>query len=367
MSKVLLTVNGKQYGGWKEVRVTRSMEAIAGGFELEVSEKFPLQNEPWPIRPDDTCTLSIDGTTLITGFVDKRTPSYDHQEHGVQVAGRDRTGDLVDCSVLLKVWSFANQKADQIIAKICAPFGISVSVAPGVTIPPPRGRFPIQPGESCFEAIDRVCRMNGLLPISDGLGGIVLSHAGTDRVDVTLKYGVNIIRARGDFDVSRRFARYVVRGQGTGSDASFGEVVAAVHAESTDAGARAGRVLVLRPEGAVTIKQAQDRCNWEATVRAARTQEFTVTVQGWTQTPGGAVWPINKLVRYTDPMTAVDTDMLIAQTVFQQTIKGGTVTELTLRRPDAFKPEPLIPKKQPTDTFDFGAANLTNPDDEPTE
>jgi prophage tail gpP-like protein len=56
----------------------------------------------------------------------------------------------------------------------------------------------------------------------------------------------------------------------------------------------------------------------------------------------GALWPINALVRVRSPKKLhVDGDMLISQVTFEAG-DGGRVTTLTLRRPDAFKPEPQV-------------------------
>ena len=72
MSDLRLVVNGKKYGGWKSVRVTRSIESIAGSFELDVSDRWAGQGEIWPIYEEDACRVEIDGTTVIDGYVDHR-------------------------------------------------------------------------------------------------------------------------------------------------------------------------------------------------------------------------------------------------------------------------------------------------------
>ena len=65
-----------------------------------------------------------------------------------------------------------------------------------------------------------------------------------------------------------------------------------------------------------------------------------MTVQGWTQ-GNGALWPVNALVRVRSPHLGVDGDMLISQVVYSVG-EDGTKSVLTLRRPDAFTPEPSV-------------------------
>ena len=107
---------------------------------------------------------------------------------------------------------------------------------------------------------------------------------------------------------------------------------------------RTERVLVIRPEHNVTIASATKRAQWEATTRAARSDVVTITVQGWTQADG-TLWPVNSLVKVVSPTIAVDGTMLIAQAEYSIDDTSGTTTTLTLKRPDAFKPEPVISKE----------------------
>lgn len=343
-TRAKLTVNGVAYEGWKAVTIALSIEAICGTFELTVSERFPLQNIPWPILEGDECSVSIGDTTLITGFVDKRRLGFSPEAHALGVSGRDRTCDLVDCGVNLGKWELANLKADAIVRKIAAQFSIDVSLAPGVTVPAARDRFALNPGETAFEAIDRICRLSGLLPVSDGEGGLILTRTGTTQCVTALVQGQNILEAGGDFDSTKRFRKIIVRGSGAGSDDASGETVAAVTAEATDAGARAGRVLVIRGDSHLTTAQARDRANWEAAVRAARGGRANVKVQGWTQ-GDGSLWPLNSIAHLQSTWLGIDADMLVAGITFSLDQDSGTTTQLTLMRPDAFKPQPVVPKK----------------------
>jgi prophage tail gpP-like protein len=60
-SDVTLTVNGADYGGWEEIRISRGMERIAGSFEFAVSERWPGQVRSRPIRPGDACSVQMMG------------------------------------------------------------------------------------------------------------------------------------------------------------------------------------------------------------------------------------------------------------------------------------------------------------------
>lgn len=335
-----LTVGGSQYGGWKNVTVRRSMEAICGSYDLGFSDKWAAQASAWPIRPGDECTVQLLGTTVITGYVDSREVSYGAKQHNLSVSGRDKAADIVDSSAVLGKWQFKNQNVLQICQALAKPFGIPVNLAQGVTIPKPQADFPINPGESAFEAIDRICRLSGMLPISDSMGGILLTvGTTTQRASTPLVEGVNILSASVNVSHESRFNKYIVGGQHSGSDELNGKSAASVQAEAFDNVVRAGRVLYVRPEGIVTVDAARRRAQWEASVRAARAVEVSVTVQGWAQ-ESGELWPINTLVYLNSPMLDITGEMLIAEVEYGLSDSNGTTTNLSLKRPQAYLPEP---------------------------
>jgi prophage tail gpP-like protein len=341
MPDVRLRVNGREYAGWKSARITRGIEAVSGSFELSVTDRWSSKRDPWPIREEDECVLLLDGKPVITGYVDSRRPSFSASDHSIVISGRDKTGALVDCSAILDKWEFRKTPVDTLAKKLCEPFGISVSLQPGLTLPAPAAKTSINPGETAFEAIDRICRAAGLLPVSDGNGGLVLTRAGSTRAVTELVEGVNLLSGSGDYDATARFAEYRVLGQHQGTDDFSGKASAAVKASAKDAGVRrSNRILLVRPDGNVTAAQAKERAEWEAIVRAGRAHGVSVSVHGWTQSDG-SLWPINALVKIRSPFLELDTEMLITEATYSLD-ESGTITRLALKRPDAFMPEPSV-------------------------
>ncbi|AGC43252.1 putative tail protein [Myxococcus stipitatus DSM 14675] len=341
MPEITLHINGKAFGGWKSGQVTRGIEAISGGFDLSVSDRWESGREPWAIHEEDRCAVRIGNETLITGYVDKRRLSFDAGSRSIEVAGRDRTGDLVDCSAVLDKWEYLDVPVLELAQKAAAPFGVTVKLGAGIAEPPPARKISVDPGDSAFTVLERLCRAASLLPVSDGLGGLALLRPGSRRADDALVEGENVLAFSGEFDATGRYRRYVLMGQHAGSDKWFGEATTSITAEAYDSAVRrAARVLVVRPEGNLSGAQAKTRAEWEATVRAARATSLTVRVQGWTQSTG-KVWPVNALVAVRAPHAGVKGTMLISQATYRLS-ESSTETELTLRPPSAFKPEPLL-------------------------
>ena len=187
--------------------------------------------------------------------------------------------------------------------------------------------------------------MAGMLAVSDGKGAIVLSRAGSRRCATALVEGKNILSASGEYDATGRYRRYVVTGQHPGSDDFAGDATATVRGSASDPNVRrASRVLVVRAESSITPELAGKRAQWEAKVRAARGDAVTITVQGWRQ-GDGSLWPVNALVDVESPRVGAVGQMLITRAVHSLDDHGGTRTELGLKRPDAFLPEPVVSTK----------------------
>jgi prophage tail gpP-like protein len=343
---VELTVGGKRYGGWESVKISRSIEALAGSFSLSISEKWAGQDQPWPIGEGDECVISIAGVSVITGFIDRRSPTLEADTRSLTVEGRDRSGDVVDCSAQLGAWQFKNVNVLNLASKICEPYGVRVSLQPGlvaesVTLPK---KHSIDPGDTAAAALENLCRIAGLLAIPDGFGGLVLSRTGTDRLATNLVEGRNILRGSATFDAAGRFRTYEVMGSHKGRNDLSGKQAAGVKGTATDLNARDGRTLIIRPEHNVTGSLAKSRAEWEAATRSARGDSVRVTVQGWVESVFDPVWPINHLVEIRSPSLGVNGDMLIAGVTLTQDLSGGTLTELDLRNPKAFTPDPTIAK-----------------------
>lgn len=347
---LFLVVGRNRYHGWKSIRVTRSLESLAGSFALEVSDRWGDQDEPWQIAEEDPCRVEIVSgvttTTVIDGFIDKRSLSIAGTTLSLSYSGRDRAAALVDCSAIVaggesvgktsKKWVFRNVDVAEFARAIAAPHKVNVSVQPGLTLTKDP-RLDLHPGDSCFESISRAAAKAGVLAVSDSAGGLIITRAGTART-ASLVQGVNVLSASVDYDGTDRFHRYLIAAQVPGTDEASGEATRIQSEATDDAVQRTNRVILIRPDKGYNTADSRRRADWEARNRAARAETVNITVQGWMQ-PNGTLWPINALVRATVPRIGVDGDMLISQVEYSMG-DGGQTTQLHLVRPDAFTPEP---------------------------
>lgn len=334
---IAIRVAGREFGGWTGARVVRSIEALAGSFELDATERWA--GGSWPLGEGDSCEVVVNGQPVVTGWIDARDRAFGASMHSVGVRGRDRAGDLVDCSVVLDRWEFADTPVLTLAQRLCEPYGITVALQPGLVVAALPKKYSVDPGDTVANALENLCRTAAVLPVSDGLGGLVLTRAGTAPAPADLVEGVNLLGGRSSFDWTGRARRYLVLGTHKGSDALNGAALR-IQGDAYDLEARAGRTIVVRPEGNVTAAQAQARAQWEAITRAARSEVVTVDVQGWSAS--GQVWTPNTRANVRAPSLGVDGSMLITQVELTRD-SAGTRASLTLKRPDAFLPQATIP------------------------
>ncbi len=345
MVDVVLTVDGQRYGGWQEIRVQRSIEQLAGQFALSVTERWADQKTPRPIREGAECQVLIDNAPIITGYVDDVDLSYDATTHTVSVSGRDRTGDLCDCSAPVKGGTLNGQTLLAAAQRLCAPFGIQVVNELGSAPEVVRDKFTAlraNPGDSIFARLDAAARVRAVLLTTDGAGNLVITRASTERLGTVVLLGENVLAASARFSHRDRFSEYTVTGQmeASGTDTAG---AAAFHLEgrAKDAFVKRHRPLIISATDLGGTADARRRAQWECNVRYGRAQALTYTVQGWHYEPG-KLWHTNVTVPVIDEHFGINGDLLLAGVEFTLA-DDGLRTVLTLMPPAAFEPEPLPP------------------------
>ena len=343
-AEVTLAIGADRFLGWTEAKVTRSIETLSGSFALKLTDPPPIAETARPIVPGDFCRVLLDDDVVLTGWVDQAGIVYDEERHELTVRGRDRTGDLADCSAAGAPGEWHDETLTAIVAALAGPFGIPVTAEVGVG--EPFERFRIEEGETVFEAIDRACRFRAVLPVSNGRGGLVLTRPQRTRAETALVYGENILSGSASLSWVDRFSSYTLLGQQPGSDFLNAEQSAQVLAADVDPGISRHRPLTIVAEQALNDAEAAERIAWEANVRASRGRTVSYRVQGWRETDNGPLWEPGRLVPVVDPLLGLDRELLIGGTL-QERGENGTVTALTLYPADAFARR-LVPQPEET-------------------
>lgn len=353
---VILSERGIIYDGWTTVRIGRSLNQLAANFSIALIDKWKEQRLPWFLKPGVKLVVKIGSFPVINGFIDRLDVSISNNERRIEITGRDQTGDLVDSSAPTEPAEFKNVSILTLAQKFCLPFAIPVFA--DVNILPPFPKFTVKQGETIFEMLQRAANLRGLLLLSDELGNLRItnrSSAASLTVSPTpLVQGANIIFAKASYDNSERFQTYIAKGQSEGNDLIFGLNVTSPIGTSIDGGITRPRQKTVIADGSTDFAGAQKRANWENTVRAAKSIDISVTVQGWQQFPGGPLWQINQLVNVDIGYLGVQTtQLLISSLQFTKSLSDGTITVLNLTRRDAYIPEQAVlnPANDPQETL----------------
>ena len=182
--RVSLTINGAVFSNWLSLTLTRDMRDLTGKFSLSgydvarAAAAMPATawpgTLPAPAQRRQSCAVALDGETVLTGWIDKLAGSWDDKSLSLTVEGRDRTGDLVDCAAAPNgpaEWQGATLL--QVAQQICAPFGIAVRAQTDTG--GPFARLAINPHESALSVLEKASRQRGVLVVSDGVGGLLLT------------------------------------------------------------------------------------------------------------------------------------------------------------------------------------------------
>lgn len=333
-----LRINSVNYKGWKGFSISKSIETIANAFTLSVTDNW--NGEIWPIKPGDLCEVFLSDELLITGYVDEVHTSVSKDDRTIEVTGRDKTSDLVDCSIDGIGPQFSGLKFEKLCEKLCAAFGIVVEnlADTGAVIPMVRASV----GETCFEILEKRARQKGLLLTSSPDGKLRISEPGKTYAVSGLEQGENILSCSSNFSQKDRFSSYKIKAQngfdenGTGGFQTIGR--------ATDPNIPRYRPLVISAENAMTNSEAKKRAEYEAITRAARAVKVSVTVPGFRQRDN-SFWKENQIIKTNAPSIGVVNEELLISDITYACDENGSTTAFGLKRKDAFIAVPEVSKK----------------------
>lgn len=200
----------KIFAGWKSLSVYRSLESMSGQFELGVAIR--PEDDVSQIKPGSTVQLKMNGQTVITGYLDELKQSITGDSKIIVVSGRDKTADLVDCSVIHSSYHFKNQTLQQIATTLCQPFGIKVIwQATELGANEKIAVWQVEPGETVFDTLSKAARHKGVLVTSDVDGNLVFTDP-SKKVVGNFTLGENILELELNDSWAQRYSLYRVIG-----------------------------------------------------------------------------------------------------------------------------------------------------------
>jgi prophage tail gpP-like protein len=342
-------------GGWTSLLVDRGVDMLPSSFSVETTEKEP--NDPLiaAIKPGDAVQVYLGADLILTGYLNVDGPHIDKENHTIALAGRSKTQDLVDCSIVpghpdsqgnvaFQSWQVQQSTIGAASAWICKPFGIT-ALTPDGDVPLPAGFiFSVQPGMTCFQLIEQIARATQMLIWDNPAGNLVLSKAsnvGAVRAASGLIEGQNIEVGEARLSDDQRFSDIYVLAQDAvlGTDEllhwnPFG------HSIDPD-------VLRFRPHAVIIDAAGSDPtwpqryADWEMRRRKGRAQQRIALVTGW-RDGAGTLWTPNTTVNVSSPTLKSSSDKVIARCVWMRGPQG-TQTRIITMPADGLSLEPIRP------------------------
>jgi prophage tail gpP-like protein len=348
---VSINIGNTSITGWESVSITCSAEAFPRSFTLTASDPHfddPSAALTFPSGPGEPCTIKIGTDTVITGFLDRYDTTISAGQHIIQLTGRGKGEDLVDCSADLENTpgvqgaTMTASSIEDVATKLCSTYGITVkNLAPGkgpILFP-----FTIWLGETSYEVLERVARYTSFLVYEDELGQVILNQVGTDKMGSGFTMGgpdANIEGASSSLSFDQRYSSYTVVWNSIAQYNILSPILKnRGFKEDTAMAPRKRPLIIVSEQNQPGMDLGQARADWEYARRIGRSQAIRLTCDSWRDT-NDKLWQPNYLATINAPALKLENKEWIIGTVTFRKDVSGTHSDVVLMPPDAFKPQP---------------------------
>jgi prophage tail gpP-like protein len=336
----VVDINGQLYWEWKTVEVHVEIGATPPRtFRLTVSEQTPWATD-WAflrIRPDDKCTIWLDGYKVITGKVITRQVYYDAKQHSVEIQGWDLSGVLDHATADTQTNEYKNQQPVPLMSAIAGKHGVGTKVL-GTISKFNIDRFSVTPGESAREAINKIAAAAGARISADENGNMEIIGTGFQGGYAEAIEGVNILIGRETIS-STETPKNLAQAQRPGNDQQSGaEVAHQQHAQGQGGGGQMQTNMfarVLNELPSMGVEQLMQRARIEDNVGDGNSIQVTLTFLGWQKPNGGLWWP-RDIVFVDSPMLIMERPLICKSVTYTQDDETGTRSTVLLQNMTAW-------------------------------
>lgn len=329
LNEEYITVIAKEqvFTGWERVKVTAGIQQAVRSFSVETTEQIG----EWKFPPGTPIEIRANGDLLVKGYVNAYQASAQFDAHRITIQGRGKGQDYVDSSAEHPSHEFDNQNP-LAAAQSLDHYGIGIAAdIPLDNVP----RMHVVPGETPFQFMERYLRPVGasMMGMPDGSIRITDASAARSHYGIFME-GQNIKSCQVDLNDGSRHSKYIARGQGR---SGTGAARLRSSGSATDRGVRRRRTRVLANETDSDQGRVRSRARHERDRAAGRSVKAAVQVQGFRDFAGQLFAP-NRLIYVHSPILMhLCQTMLIEQVQFSQDNKSGSLCDLQLVDPRAFR------------------------------
>ena len=338
---VSLIVNGIKFSGFTAASVTKALNSFTNTFDFDLTQQartsstglFELTTNE--IKLQDTCQVYIGDTLVITGYVENLSIDYSASSHSIKISGRDRTGDLVDSSIIPKSYNGITNII-QLFKLVLSQngFGFIDVVQDFTNIPgliDPLAATEVvkaEEGETIFQFLDKYAKKVQVLLRTTADGNVQLTRESsfplpTALISLKNNRRNNILNASVSMNTNDRFGIIDVYAQSKIKQAT--SISVSQKGQATDANIRSVRKKRLTYKVATEKSYLDLLAQWNVNIKKARASNYTCKVVGYRADKAGQfLWEPNFLVTIQDDKCYMDGSFLIESVTYSKSLSGST-------------------------------------------
>lgn len=322
---------------WESIRVVQSMENLCGSIAVKTTLYDPQNPFALSIKLGAEYIAMINGQKVGMGYIEEIPINYDSDNMNIEVRGRDKTCDLVDCTLenglKKKDTTLLNWAHD-----ICSIFKINLhsdrTATKAVQIPIEECSADI--GQTAMDAIMKYAVGLGVMAISLGDGKLTLTKGAPNVVPSILAPEL-VLSASFNQSVADRYSKYIVAGMGQGKDEK-GDIIEYISTRTiiNDIAIKRNRPYIILLDFDADSDTTLARAVFEKNYRIGQSKSVEYVVEGWTKPTTQTVWRINEIVIVNDVNFQIFRPLLISEVEFRYDEGSGFTTRLLLVHPSTY-------------------------------
>jgi prophage tail gpP-like protein len=349
-----IDVNGEVFENFTSASASIALDTISGTFTFSA---VSTEGQLLPFQNGDHCLILVDGISIIHGWIEKLDYSYSGSAHTITVSGRDKTADLID-STLKGIKLSPPISLKQCIQAALDDIGATrIDIIESVKTEKfnkAEEKISGAVAENAFSFCEKLARKrqvlltraNGEIEITNGSG--VDSGAAVQNMIDSVEDSNNILSASVSYDMTARFANYIVKSQLNPVAANTAgsippKQMTEQSGKAKDENVRTSRQLVIKAENASSTEQSQKRATWSANIRKARGRVYSCVVDGFKNSAGNLYAP-NQLIQVTDEFAEINAKMLLNSVDFSFSVSEGSTSTLSFVDSNAYTLELTEPQ-----------------------
>lgn len=334
-NRVFIEWQNKRISGFSSVTMSKSIDSLAGSFELEIVDRRASNVGALNIPlGDEEISIFIDKNPVLTGYIESFSPVSTKEERRISLSGREVTCDLIDCSIVKQIDIKGNPS--QILTNLLSPFekiSIQSNLQSESII-----NLRANAGEKYFSVIDKISRLLGAPIYTNGDGVLQVGLEPEKNTQVVLNGENSTISA--NFNSKKIYSEYIVESAKTSAPASFG---ASTKSRSVYRypGMKRFRPTYINAERSGGFSDGEKRGQWESNFRLSRAITAKAAAYGFYQGKSSPVTIIDKITIDNAEVGLVKKEMIVKGVTYSLSKERGSNLNLDLCLPGSFSQIPL--------------------------